>query len=358
MPTREAQLYISTGTIIRFFAVLFGIAAIYLVRDVLAALFFAVIVASAIEPAISWMIARRVPRILAVILLYLLLAMALFLIVYLIFPIIIDEFQHFYDTYPAIEKRLILELNRAGFLSFFSIFGGNAESLIRLPGEYLQNFGGGIFDFASTVFGGVTTFLFIVVFSFYLAAQEKGIERFLRLIVPLHHEPYVIDLWQRSQRKLGVWLRTQLLLGALIGVLLFFGLTLLQVKQAFILAIIAGLFEIIPVVGPILAAVPAVSIAVFVSPYTALLTILLYVVVQQVESESSQLLQSLDVVLVELDLLFQLSYLLALLNLLEHSVFDFFAFQRSNLGQVLVGLFLLLLKFFFVELKSLQVILY
>lgn len=268
---------------IRFFAILLGLVAFYMIRDILAALFFAIIIASAIEPGIEWLKARRVPRILSVILLYIAIAAVLFFIVYLVSPIVADEFRKFYRALPELQGRVISEIQRLGVSSYISLFSGDAPDLSGVPTKYIGQLGG-VFDFVSSVFGGITTFLLTIVFSFYLAAQEKGIENFLRLVVPLHYESYVLDLWKRSQRKLGVWFRTQLLLGALVGILIFFGLTLIGVEQAFFLAIIAALFEIIPVVGPILAAIPAVSIAFLVSPSLGLGVTLLYLAVQQIES--------------------------------------------------------------------------
>lgn len=285
MPSKDIQyLHISTWTIIRFFVVVLGIVALYLVSDVLAALIFAVIVASAMEPAIEWLKERKIPRILGVILIYLGIALALFFVIYLIFPLILEESQNLSLSYPDLQKQVISGIGKAEALPFPLFFTENLESILRAPSVYLEKLGGGVFNFATTVFGGLFSFVLIVVFSFYLAAQEKGIESFLRLITPLSYEPYVVDLWDRSQRKLGRWLRAQMLLGAIVGVLIFFGLTVLGVRPALFFAILAALFEIIPVVGPILAAVPAVAVALLVSPLAGVFTVALYVVVQQVES--------------------------------------------------------------------------
>lgn len=284
MPSKDIQfLHISTWSTIRFFAVLIGIVALYMIRDILAALFFAIIVASAIEPGIEWLKTRKIPRILSVIILYFAIAALLFFFVYLIFPVLIDEFRNFSAILPHLQDRIFGEISRLGILSYLSFFTGETPEFFRIFPEQVTNVSE-IFGFVSSVFGGVTTFILTIIFSFYLAAQEKGIENFLRLVVPLQQESYVLDLWKRAQKKLGIWFRTQMLLGALVGILIFFGLTLLGIRQAFFLAIIAALFEIIPIAGPILAAVPAASIAFLASPFAGLATILLYLAVQQIES--------------------------------------------------------------------------
>ena len=285
MPSRDMQeLFVSTWTMVRFLAILLGLAGLYMVWDIITALFFAVIVASAIEPGIEWLKERRIPRILGVVLIYLLIAFALFLLIYFIFPLLIEDLQSFSTTYPTFEARVRTGLGQAGDLPFVSFFTENLGEFLSVPLARIGGLESGIVNIASAAFGGIFSFLLVFVFSFYLAAQEKGIEGFLRLVTPLAYEPYIVNLWERSQKKLGRWLRAQMLLGAIVGVLLFFGLTLLGVQHAFFFAIIAAVFEIIPVVGPILAAVPAVAGALLTSPLLGVLVIGLYFVVQQTES--------------------------------------------------------------------------
>jgi len=285
MPSRDLQRFsISTGTIVRFFAIILALAGLYFVRDIIFSLVFAVIVASAIEPGIEWLRRYKIPRILGVILIYLGAAFIFFFASYLIFPLLLEELRTVSASFPSVQHQILSEIERLGVIPFSSFFTQNAEVFLRVPSEYLGKLSGGVVDAASALFGGIFSFVLIVIFSLYLAAQEEGIQSFLRLITPLAYEPYVMDLWERSQRKLGRWLRAQFLLGAVVGVFIFFGLTLLGVRHALLFAVLAGVFEIIPVVGPILAAVPAVLIAFLTSPLLGVSTIVLYLVVQQAES--------------------------------------------------------------------------
>ncbi|MBI3421239.1 MAG: AI-2E family transporter [Candidatus Sungbacteria bacterium] len=285
MPSRNIQyVAISLGTMLRFVAIVLLAAVIYFIHDILLALLVAVIVASAIDPAIEWLKRLGFPRILGAIVIYLALASLFLFLIYLIFPLLFEEVQLLSSSYPALQKKILMGFGSAGILPFISFFTDNTDALLRIPSEYLGNLSGGVFDTVSVLFGGVFSFVLIVVLSFYLAAQEKGIETFLRMVTPLAQEEYTIDLWRRAQGKLGRWLRAQLLLGAIVGICIFFGLTFLGVKQALFFAIIAGIFEIIPIVGPILAAIPAVITAFFSAPLLGVLTLVLYVAVQQTES--------------------------------------------------------------------------
>src|SRR6185295_15773862 len=117
----------------------------------------------------------------------------------------------------------------------------------------------------------------------YFAVIETGVDDFLRIIIPKQHQRYVLDLWRRSQHKIGLWMQGQLLLAVIIGVLIFLGLSILQVKHALVLAVIAGAFEFIPVFGPTLSAIPGVIVAFSSGVTLGFLTVGLYLIAQQFE---------------------------------------------------------------------------
>mgnify|MGYP003394256643 CR=1 FL=1 len=151
---------------------------------------------------------------------------------------------------------------------------------------------------ASVFFGGLLSFVLIVVLSFYLSSQERGIENFLRLISPIKSRSYIVDLWKRSQAKIGLWAQGQLMLGVVVGVLVFLIMSMLGIPSALFLAVMAMMFELIPVFGPILAAVPAVALAFLngINPLASALAVVpgvnaalivasVYFLIQQIESQ-------------------------------------------------------------------------
>ncbi|MBI2054767.1 MAG: AI-2E family transporter [Candidatus Sungbacteria bacterium] len=275
---------ISTWTMVRFFSVILGLVLLYMLRDIVAILLFAVVLASAMEPAIEWFQRLRVPRILSTILIFLAAISTLVFAVYLIVPLLAEELQGFTLTYPIFERQVLREIQGIGNLPFIDFIRENARGLLAEPSQYISGFSSGVVSFTSGFFGGAFSVVILIVVSFYLAIKEKGIEDFIRIALPLKYESYSVDLWLRAQKKMGQWLRAQLLLGALIGVGIYLGLTLLNVKYALVFAFIAAIFELVPIAGPILAAVPATLIAFLQSPFLALMVIILYVVVQQLES--------------------------------------------------------------------------
>ncbi len=278
------QFDITYQSILRIVVVAAVLAVLYYLHEIVIVLLFAVVIASGLEPGVRWFRRYRLPRIFAVLVIYLVAIGILVGTVYLILPALADEFSAFLDSFPRYQRILLQELRSFRNLPFYSSFSENAENIILNPPFDLRGLGGSALDIVVSIFGGVFSVVILIVVSFYLANQENGVERFLRLVTPLHLEEYVIDLWSRSQAKMGQWLRGQLLLGLIIGVFVYLALTILGIRYALILALLAAVFELIPIIGPILAAVPAVFFGFLSSPLLGLVVAIVYIVIQQTES--------------------------------------------------------------------------
>jgi len=291
MDNRNIVVNISAGTFLK--AILLGLLffLLYILRDLVLVLLTSVVIASAVEPATRWFGKYRIPRIPAVIFIYVGIVVALVGVFYLFIPPLVDEFSNLSSSFPRYLESVNL-INPVGGVPADTT-GGLVSDLSKTfsLGEAIKNiqsaiagFSTSIFQTLSAVFGGVFSFILVIIISFYLAVQERGIENFLQIIVPVKHEAYVIDLWKRSQAKIGKWMQGQLLLGLLIGVLVYLGLTVLGVKYALTLALFAAIAELIPVFGPILAAVPAVLLGFLDGPTLGFMVVGLYVIIQQFEN--------------------------------------------------------------------------
>ena len=222
---------------------------------------------------------------------YLAIAVLLFSVFYFLVPPLLSEASGFLDKVPQYIDSLggLESLGQFGAENSETIRGivgeGSTQSLVSGLSTYLTRIPGGVFNTVSAVFGGAFSFILIVVISFYLSVQERGIESFLEVVTPFRHQKYVIDLWHRSQSKIGRWMQGQLLLVVLIVVLVYLGLTILGVEHAFLFALLAGVFELIPLFGPILASIPAI-IAGFIDGGFALAAVIagLYIIIQQFEN--------------------------------------------------------------------------
>jgi predicted PurR-regulated permease PerM len=161
---------------------------------------------------------------------------------------------------------------------------GSLSEVIKSTQTLVNSLAGGFFDIFGRAFGGAFNLSLIVIISFYLSITEKGIENFLRIIIPDTVEDYVIDLWLRTERKIGLWIQGQMLLGLIIGVLAYLGLTILKVKYSFVIALVTAVCELVPF-GIFLSVIPAVLFSYLSGGINlALLTFSLYFILHQFEN--------------------------------------------------------------------------
>jgi len=317
---------INSGTIVKTLVILAIAGFVYLVSDLILVVLASVVIASAIEPLVVWFRRVRVARLPAVIITYAGLFGALIGLFYFFLPTLLNETLNFTNAFPRYfestavwnplskeksdqSQKIAQDISQGLTQSkeIASEISASLESLdSKAQGELAENqiskkaglsdlitnfqkvlshFSSGFVNTISAVFGGVLSFVLIVVLSFYLAVQEDGVSNFLKVITPLKNEKYIISLWKRSQKKIGYWMQGQILLGLIVGVLLYLGLTILGVKNALLLSVFAAFFEIIPLFGPVIAAIPAVLLSFADGGLTAgLLVVGLYLIIQQFEN--------------------------------------------------------------------------
>ena len=258
---------------------------LYVLKDVIIIFLFAIIIASAISPFANWLDSKGFPRLLGVLILYLLLFGLFVLILSLIVPYVADEISQLSTTLPKIVERVSTSLENVQkespqYLDFIS----ELQNILDSFSIYLQQSSQSVISIVINVFGGVMSFIAIVVISFYLSVMKRGIENFIESVVPAKQEAYVMDLWKRAELKVGRWLQGQLLLCLIIGLTTYIGLSLMGIRFALILSVIAGALEIVPIVGPVISAIPAVILAFLQNPGLGIWVIVFYVVVQQLEN--------------------------------------------------------------------------
>ncbi|OGZ10517.1 MAG: hypothetical protein A3D67_03160 [Candidatus Lloydbacteria bacterium RIFCSPHIGHO2_02_FULL_51_22] len=283
------HITIAPETIVKAILVALAFWLLYILRDLVLVVLAAVVIASAIEPFTAWFMRWRIPRSLAVILIYLLLIVGLLGLFYFFIPPLLNDISGALSVLSrylegvSLTSPITAGIEGEGVIAELSRDFSVNRSLTEIRGA-LGALSSGFLETASIVFGGIFSFILIIVLSFYLAVQERGIENFLRLVAPLRHEKYVMDLWRRAQAKIGLWMQGQLFLGFFIGALVFLGLSVLGVRHALFLAVLAAAFELIPLFGPKIAAVPAVLIAFLESTPLGLIVLGLYLIIDQFES--------------------------------------------------------------------------
>ncbi len=289
---------------------------LFFIKDIVLVVLVAIVIASGLEPLISWFKRIKISRLPAAIISYLGIIAILAGIIFFFLPAVLDEASSFLSTLPkyldsttlwnplnitstdiSIPQKVVQSLSEgvnnptqlvkdisASQLKSTTVTGSGIGDLVKSIQDITSNISSGFLKIVSGIFGGLLSFVLIVVLSFYLLVQEDGVGKFLGLISPVKHEKYITDLWKRSQRKIGQWMQGQLLLGVIVAVLVYLGLMILGVRNALLFAVITGLFEIIPVFGPIISAIPPIIVAFIDGGVTsALLVAGLYLIVQQFE---------------------------------------------------------------------------
>lgn len=286
MSSRDISVHITSGSVIKTMLFLVLGALLWFLRDIVLIVFTAVVIASAVEPGIRYIKHWGLPRLLAVICMYLAIAVVFFGVLFFFIPPILNDAAAFLQQLPNTLASLNISDVTHGLLPWGSVSETlSSADLLRNLSATLADSTGGVFSTLSAFFGGLTSFILIVVFSFYFSVQETGVDDFLRIVTPIEEQAYVLHLWKRSQDKIGKWMQGQLVLACIVGVLLYLGLVILGVQHALLLAVLAAVFELIPVFGQILAAIPAVAVGLTTGgPTEALLVAGLYLVVQQFEA--------------------------------------------------------------------------
>jgi predicted PurR-regulated permease PerM len=285
----ELTLHISNNTIIRvaLFMLLFYM--LFYLRELVIVLLVSVIIASSIEPLVKRLEKYKIPRPASALAILAGVLGLFFWIISMFIPIVINEFANFAQNVPAKLQGLssILGMTPESVQVLRNLFGspGNAAEVVQSAKGVVTTLGGGLISSTGAFFHTITNIILIFIISFYLSVQEKGIETFIRTLVPKKNEEYAISLWARSQQKIAKWMQGQLILGLIIGLIVYIGLSVMGVPYALLLAVLAGLFELIPVFGPILAMIPAVLLSLSSNGLTfALWVLVFYLIVQQLEN--------------------------------------------------------------------------
>lgn len=275
---------ISTSTFIKAVLIVLGLWFLWFIRDIVAIFVASILLAALIEPFASWFAARRIPRGLAVLIVYTCLLSLTAIFVILFVPIVSEQGSQLVTNFSNSYRQAMQSIGQVRQFSVDYGFADNLQnSLTALQSGVADSFG----SFFSTVWGvvgGVAATFIVLVLSFYMVVEEERMRKYFRSLAPIEYQPYVAHLMKKMSRKMGEWLRGQIILGLIVGVAVYFGLTVLGVKYALVLALIAGVLEVIPYVGPIISLVPALIVGFSQSPIVGLAVIILYIVIQQFEN--------------------------------------------------------------------------
>ena len=257
----------------------------YLVRDALLLIYVAALVAIGFSPVVTAIERRRVagrrrlPRWAAILTVYVALIGALVAVGMMVFPPLVMQAREFWSEMPALLQRGQQWLIARGLI----------VDQVTVRDAVQQTAGGtdAVGTLVRTVWGfvgGIFGLLTILILAFYFLVDSASLVRTFVRLFPRDERERVEDACLRVATKVSAWLGGQLVLAAIIGTTAAIGLWLLGIPYFYVLALIAAIGEMIPVVGPLLAAIPAIAVALSVSPAAALFVAIFFVIQQQIEN--------------------------------------------------------------------------
>ena len=274
----EQTLDISIKTIIKIFIAVFVLYIVYLAKDVVLWFFFALIISVLLEPAINFLRWFRLPKIIAMAVIYLSIFGFLGVLIYLTAPIFIFELKQFSQYLPDYFEKIDPILKQFG-IDLAYIF----DDLIKVLTNDLEKSSGGIISAVITFFGGVSSAIFILTLAFFLSLEEKGTEKVLILLTPKKYEEYIIALFERSQVKVAGWFAARIFSCFFVGVASFIIFYMFDIKYALILALISGVLNFVPYIGPLITSILlVVFIAVSSNSWMVMFYVLISVVAIQI----------------------------------------------------------------------------
>lgn len=239
----------------------------YLIRDLLIILFVAVIFVSALSPLVNFLVRLKFPKALSIAVTYIIIIAAIAGLIISIVPPLVEQSSKLIATSPPLIAQFfnVTNIDKSVFSSELTSFSKN------------------LFSITLSIFDNFLTIIFLLVITFYLLLEKDNLESRIASLFRGREERVrksIIEI----EEKLGAWLRGQVVLSLIIGTLSYIGLIVLNIPYALPLAMIAGILEVIPVIGPIISALPAIFIALTISPILAAGVAVMYLVIQQLEN--------------------------------------------------------------------------
>ncbi len=267
---KNKRIEISYKTIIFTIIFLLGLVLLWQIRNLVVLLFISFVFMEALNPAVVKLERFKIPRPLAILILYTILLTVISFVIAGIIPILVEQTTGLIQTLPdTLSNIKIFGTNAIDFSSQFKI-------LENIPGSIAKT----VISIGSNIF---SAFIFMFI-TFYLLLEKKNFPKYGQNAFGESGKEKMITIIEQLENRLGSWVNAQIFLMLIIGVISYIGYSILGLKYALPLAIIAGLLEAVPSIGPIIATVLAALVGLIVSPLTCILAIIVGIVIQQLEN--------------------------------------------------------------------------
>lgn len=267
----DKKIEISQRTIVFSVGFVILIWLLFFIRDILLQVFVALLIMSILNPTVTKLHKRKVPRAVSVLIVYIAVLAVVVFAVAAILPPLVEQTSTFATNIP----KYLAELSIPIFV-VDEVTKELTSQLGKLPSQFLK--------IGVSVFSNIFNVLTVFILGLYLLLAREKFDQQFRSVMKKEHSETMARIIDQLEVKLGGWARGELVLMLLVGFATYLGLAILGVPYALPLALIAGLLEIVPNIGPFLAAIPAVLVGFGISPLTGVATAALGILVQQVEN--------------------------------------------------------------------------
>jgi predicted PurR-regulated permease PerM len=251
---RKQFLDISWGTIFKILVAVFLIYFIFLVKEIIIWLIFALVISILFEPFIKLLVRKKIPRVIAVVCAYFIVFGMIIYSVYLALPFFLTEVQNFSNVLP---EQIPDYFERVSpFLRGLGLeVSGNLEELMSNFQRPIEEMSRNLFSFFATFFGGVLATFFTIALAIFISIEKGLMEKGLALIFPKKYEKYMLNLWDRSKEKVTGWFLVRIIGVVFVGLSSYIALSFLKVDYPVSFAVVAGILDFIPIIGPFIATI-------------------------------------------------------------------------------------------------------
>jgi predicted PurR-regulated permease PerM len=265
------KVEISHKTIVFAVFFLLGLWFLYIISDLLLGLFVAFILMSILKPMVNTLSRIRIPRGISILISFLVLFGLLGGAISFIIPPLVDQTTSFVTALPQ-------------YLANIGVAQNVSQEVINVYLTQLGSIPGEVIKFVLSLFSNILSVIMVIALSAYMLTGREKLDEILGSFFGEEKKKELVDVIVKLETQLGGWARGEIFLMLLVGTSTFVGLTLIGIPFALPLAILAGLLEIVPNLGPTIAAVPSIIIGLGISPLTGLVAAGLAILIQQIEN--------------------------------------------------------------------------
>ena len=263
------------------------LAALWAAREALMLVYVSALIAMGFAPLVQVIeqprpgVRRRIPRWLAILVIYLAIVGLLVLLGLMVIPPLVAQAESLWTKLPEYFNKF------QGFLIDHKLMTHRVtleEAVQNAPSGTGGNAVGTVLVAISSLIGGIFGLITILILSFYLLIEAHAMFEYFLRFVPAVRRGDITVAAREAVSKVSAWLRAQFVLAAVMGTFAAIGLWLMDVPYFYVIALIAAIGETIPIVGPVIGGITAVSVAITVSPKLALIVGTYFLVLHQLEA--------------------------------------------------------------------------